>query len=65
MSDKNNSHLCHRTMKSGNFWKFPFRCSWKEMDKGRFIFYEVRFLGIWLIDWDIRPFWYFLELSRP
>jgi len=50
-------------MKSGSFWKFPFQVKWKEMDKGRFIKSEIRLLGIWLIDWDIRPFWYYEELS--
>jgi len=51
-------------MNSGSFWKFPFRIKWKEMSAGRFIKSEVYFLGVWMVDWDIRPFWYYEEMNR-
>ena len=53
-----------QTVKSSSFWKFPFWIKWNEMDKGRVIKSEIYFLGLWLIDWDIRPFWYYEELVR-
>ena len=45
------------------FWRFPYKFCIKEYSNGRFIFSEVKFLGLFSVAWDIRPFWYYEEMG--